>query len=122
MTAPPRRRARRGRIALPFDRLCRVQGVPSPLAEYRFALHLGRQWRFDWAWPAARVALEIDGGGFVQGRHHRAAGFAEDCVKLNAAALDGWLVLRATPQHVTSGHAVAWVRQALQRRATAPTS
>lgn len=109
---------RRG-AALPFPVLCRAHGVPAPLAEYRFALAHGRQWRFDWAWPSFRVALEIDGGGFAHGRHHRPAGFAEDCVKLNTAAIDGWLVVRATPQQVRSGVAFEWLQRALARKAPA---
>lgn len=116
MPTPPRRRASRRRLALPFDRVCRLSGVPVPVPEYRFALPHGRQWRFDWAWPALQVALEIDGGAFVYGRHQRPAGFAEDLVKLNTAALDGWLVLRATPQQVARGEALAWVRRAVARR------
>src|SRR5262245_44144892 len=105
-----------------FDRLCRAMAIPVPLPEFRFALAHGRNWRFDWAWPDARVALEIDGGGYVRGRHHRHAGFTEDCVKLNTAALDGWLVLRATPQQVADGSVWPWLRRALdQRRMLTPT-
>jgi hypothetical protein len=32
------------------------------MREYRFAREYGKQWRFDFAWPAVRIALEVDGG------------------------------------------------------------
>ena len=100
---------------LAFDRHCAIAGIPRPVPEYRFALVHGRRWRFDYAWPELRVAVEIDGGGFVHGRHHRPAGFAEDCVKLNTAAIDGWIVLRATPAQVRDGSIFEFVRRALAR-------
>lgn len=69
---------------------------PEPALEYRFAVE--RRWRFDVAWPEARVAVEIDGGGWVRGRHHRPAGYQADAEKLNAAVAAGWRVLRFTPE------------------------
>lgn len=35
--------------------------------EYRF--HSSRMWRFDYAIPSLRIAIEIDGGIWIQGRH-----------------------------------------------------
>lgn len=75
-----------------LSRLCHTDCV----AEYRF--HPARRWRFDYALPAVRLAVEIDGGAWMQGRHNRAAGFIADMAKLNAAAEAGWRVLRFTPQ------------------------
>lgn len=63
-----------------------------PLREYRF--HPTRKWLMDFAWPRQRVAVEIEGGTYSNGRHTRGSGFAEDCMKYNAAALLGWTVLR----------------------------
>jgi len=58
--------------------------------EYRFCP--GRQWRFDFAFPEAKLAVEIDGGQWAPhgGRHNRDS----DRAKLNAAAVRGWRVLR----------------------------
>ena len=55
-----------------------------------------RRWRFDFAWPSSRVAVELEGGLYTRGRHMRPTGFAADCEKYNAAALAGWTVLRYT--------------------------
>src|SRR4051812_10049951 len=52
---------------------CVARGLPKPIAEYRF--HPERGWRFDFAWPAQLVALEIDGAVYAQGRHTRGRGY-----------------------------------------------
>jgi Uncharacterized protein conserved in bacteria len=61
-------------------------------AEREWRFHPTRRWRFDFAWPAQRVAVEIDGGQWASGggRHATDA----DREKLNAAAAHGWRVLR----------------------------
>ena len=60
--------------------------------EYRF--HPERKWRFDFANPHMKVAVEIEGGAFSGGRHTRGAGFVADCEKYNQATVLGWRVLR----------------------------
>lgn len=42
----------------------RDAGVPDPEPEYAFAKAMGRNWRFDFAWVAWKIALEIEGGIF----------------------------------------------------------
>jgi very-short-patch-repair endonuclease len=74
--------------------------------EYQFALP--RKFRFDFAWPEERLAVEIDGGTkFGKSRHSRGEGFENDCRKLNLAAKLGWRVLRYTTAMVKSGEAIA---------------
>ena len=58
--------------------------------------------------------MEIDGGIWNGGRHTRPVGYENDVVKLNEAALDGWLVLRATATQVKTGVALNWVRRAFE--------
>ena len=64
--------------------------------EHRF--HPVRRWRFDYAIPSLKIAIEIDGAVWAAGggRHNRAAGYIADMEKLNTAASMGWLVLRFT--------------------------
>jgi very-short-patch-repair endonuclease len=65
-----------------------------PEAEYKFLET--RKFRFDWAFPAQRVAVEVDGGVWLPrgGRH----GTDKDREKMNLAAADGWLVFHFSPQ------------------------
>lgn len=72
----------------------RQPAAPTPIAEYRF--YPDRAWRFDFAWPAEKIAVEIEGGIWNGGRHTRGKGFEEDCHKYYAAHLAGWTVFRLT--------------------------
>lgn len=73
-------------------------GLPAPEVEYRFAPP--RRWRFDYAWPSAKVAVEIEGGIWIRGRHVRGAGYASDIEKYNCATELGWRILRYQPSKV----------------------
>lgn len=70
--------------------------VPMPETQYRF--HPTRKWRFDFAWPAERVAVEIHGGTWQRGRsgHTGGAGVQRDADKARAATLLGWRLLAYT--------------------------
>lgn len=105
------------RASLPLDRQCAFAKLPVPEREYRF--DPVRRWKFDWAWPQYRLAVEEEGGAFTQGRHTRGAGFLKDMEKYNAAALAGWRVLRYTPTQVANGMVLAQVERLLTREATA---
>ena len=83
---------------------CRLRQIPEPEREYRF--HPERRWRFDFAWPKIKLAAEIEGGTWKNGRHNRHKGFEGDCEKYNEAAILGWTVLRFTTQQVKRGYAI----------------
>ncbi len=79
--------------------------------EYRF--HPKRMWRFDYAIPEHRIALEVEGGVWTRGRHTRPQGFLGDVEKYNAAALLGWRVFRTTPSELYSRATIGMLRQAI---------
>lgn len=79
--------------------------------EYRF--HQTRAWRFDFALPAAKLAIEVQGGVFTGGRHARGDGITNECEKVAAAVIAGWRVMPVTGAQVKSGAAIQWVQQAL---------
>ena len=79
----------------------------DPRVEYRFCPP--RLWRFDVAVPALKIAFEVEGGVWKQGRHTRGKGFIDDCEKYNTAAGLGWRVYRFTPQQVLNGSAALWI-------------
>lgn len=88
---------------------CGMAELPCPELEYRFAPP--RRWRFDYAWPALLVALEIEGGVWTGGRHTRGAGYSRDCEKYTEAALRGWRVLRVTTDMVRDGRLYDYLRR-----------
>ena len=71
------------------------------LTEYRFCEE--RRWRFDFALPQHKVAIEIEGAIWRQGRHTRGSGYTKDLEKYNTATLLGWRVFRFTPDMIKQG-------------------
>jgi len=65
--------------------------------EYRF--HPVRKFRFDFAWPTEKVAVEIDGFG---GGHQTNFNLSKDNEKMNLAQEFGWIVLRFTARQLGS--------------------
>jgi len=92
--------------------------------EYRF--HSDRAWRFDFAIPEMKIAIEVEGGTYGApvvcnncgmkvsrltkaglryyvregGRHNRGKGFAGDREKYNSAVILGWKVLSFTTEQI----------------------
>jgi hypothetical protein len=95
-----------------FSVQCKALKLPEPVAELRFAPP--RKWRFDYAWPEQKLALEVQGGLFSNGRHVRGAALLREYEKLNAAAVRGWRVMFTTPQDMANGNAVLLVEQGLK--------
>lgn len=64
------------------------------IKEYKF--HSKRKWRFDYALIDLKIAIEVEGGNFIQGRHNRGKGYEKDCEKYREAVILGWKLLRYT--------------------------
>jgi len=89
----------------------RVAGLPTPEREWKF--HPQRRWRFDFCWVKQGIAVECEGGTWVNGAHNRGAHFQSDCEKYNSAVLLGYKVLRFTGADIKSGRALAQITAAL---------
>lgn len=89
--------------------MCEVNGWGTPEREYRFhepgvVFEKKRQWRFDFAWPDLKLAIEIDGGVFRPMSGHRSPlGITTDRTKDSVAQLQGWQVHRFTELHFREG-------------------
>lgn len=86
--------------------------LPKPEREFAFAKP--RRWRFDFAWPSKKVALETEGGEWSGGRHTRGEGFTNDCIKYSEAAIRGWKVIRVTGKMIKEGLAIELLKRALK--------
>ena len=97
-----------------FIAMCVTQGIPKPDTEHKF--HPTRRWRFDYAWHEQRIALEVEGGVWVGGRHTSGAGFVKDMEKYNEAACLGWRIIRCQPKQLCTTATLDTLQRALQCR------
>lgn len=74
----------------------------EPVEQFQF--HPTRNWRFDFAWPDAKVAVELEGGTWSRRKmaHNTGAGIQRDIEKYNAAVVEGWRVFRYTTKDLES--------------------
>lgn len=78
------------------------------MKEMRF--HPKRMWRFDYAIPEHRIAIEVEGGVWTGGRHTRPKGFLGDIEKYNTATVMGWRLLRTTPEELVSKKTIDMIK------------
>lgn len=88
----------------------KIHGIVIPELQYQF--HPDRRWRFDYSWPGNHVAVEINGGVWIYGRHNRAKSYIADLEKINTAQCLNWIVLQYIPQKIDFNQ----IRQVLQQR------
>lgn len=95
----------------------RIQPVP----EHQF--HPKRKWKFDFAWPLLKIAVEIEGGVWrgrgrgsktgdnPGGAHSHPMNILRDIEKYNAAGMLGWRVFRFTTDQVKKGEAIDFMEK-----------
>lgn len=96
-----------------FIESCKNFGV-TVLREYKF--YPNRKWRFDFAIPELKIAIEKEGGIWIGGRHNRPSGFIGDMEKYNSAGSIGWIVLRTTPKTMNSEEFLNLVHETIKMR------
>jgi len=112
-----------------------AHGLPSPVTQYRVGAEMvggaGRglrtrleqaglkDWRLDMAFLSHKLAVEIDGGTFIQGGggHNTGEGYERDRERDGVLLTKGWRTLRVTPKHIQNGCAVEWIASLLSARA-----
>lgn len=98
----------------PLSELILKHTGENVVEEYQF--HPTREWRFDFAIPSRRVAIEVEGGCFNGGRHIRPEGYLRDVEKYNEAAVEGWCVIRVLPAELLSFKSVRLIIRAVERK------
>lgn len=96
-----------------FVLLCKKELQAECIKEYRF--HPTRRWRFDYAFPEYKIAIEVEGGVWTQGRHTRPKGFLNDIEKYSTATVMGWRVLRTTPSELCTRETLQMIKTATQK-------
>lgn len=96
-----------------FTLLCRYDLKVECIKEYKF--HPTRKWRFDYAIPEHKIALEVEGGVWTGGRHTSPKGFLGDMEKYNTATIMGWKLLRTTPEKLICKNTISMIERIIQQ-------
>ena len=91
-----------------FAMQLKAVGIPF---EREAGFHPTRRWRLDFL--IGKLAVEIDGGLFVNGGHNRGVQRQKDYEKDAEAWLRGIHVMRVSSGQVKSGQALQWVERAV---------
>lgn len=90
----------------------KANGLPEPVREFK-AIPT-RRFRWDFAWPAQKLLVEVNGGTWGKGGHSTGTGIARDYEKLNLANLAGYRCLIFTGEMIKSGEAVGMIAKCLE--------
>jgi len=91
----------KSKLETKFEKLLNLLRIKGWVREFKFCPT--RRWRFDFAWPERKIAVEIEGGVWINGAHNRGAHFLSDMEKYNWATINGWRVLRYTNKTLENG-------------------
>jgi very-short-patch-repair endonuclease len=107
-------KAKREALELTFKQQLRAIGLVEWFkCEYEF--HPKRKWRFDFASPAMKLAIEVEGGTtYGNSRHSYGKGFDDDAEKYNTASALGWTLFRFSSNMIKSGKAIMFVEDFLK--------
>lgn len=103
-------------IALITEKFAFEEWAIALETEY-FFMH-SRQWRFDYALPSLRIAIEYQGGIFMKTKsgHTNVRGQTRDWEKMNEAQIRGWLILSCNPKTIDDGSFLGQLDRAIKVR------
>ena len=78
--------------------------------------HHERKWRFDYAIPDHKIAIEVEGGIWMKGggAHSRPKNILRDMAKYNEATALGWRLIRVTPQQLNKRYTINQIKKLLK--------
>lgn len=95
-----------------FLQMLKDAGLPEPEMEFKFAP--SRRFRFDFAFPQFRLAVEKEGGVYTRQAHGSVSGVLRDLEKYSLAAVMGWRVIRRVPKELATEATIEMIREAMQ--------
>jgi len=103
-----------------------VEGWKTALEYRRREKPRSRIWRADFAYPPAKLLIEINGGTFSRGLsgHTSGTGISRDCQKVIWAASTGWATVPLATDMMNRAQIYHWVDlvcRCLEARITTPT-
>ena len=84
-------------------------GLPKPETQYMW--HPTRKFRADFAYPAIKLLIEVDGGTWGAMGHSRGSGIEKDRIKDAEALIHGWKLFRFTGNMIKDGTAIGYLEK-----------
>jgi len=78
------------------EQLQHFEGLLKYKVEEEYRFHKKRKWRFDFAIPELKIAIEYEGLNSEKSGHTTLKGYTSDTEKYNEAQQLGWKVIRYT--------------------------
>lgn len=97
-----------------FEPYLQTNNLPIPVREHKF--HETRKWRLDFAWLDYKIALEVNGGVWRNGRHTRGTGYINDLEKITELSLLGWIIIQVVPKDLMTDKTIEYIKKALNLR------
>jgi hypothetical protein len=91
-----------------------LQSYGIPLPEREWCALTPRKFRFDFAWPSHKLALEVDGGVFTHQAHGSIGGILRTMEKDNVAAALGWRVMHVIPDKLLKIETAQMIKAAME--------
>ena len=94
-----------------FEQLLKNEGLEF-IPEYRFDEK--RKWRIDYYFEGkVKLAVEIEGGIYSNGRHTRPSGFIADMEKYNALTTHGIYLFRVSYENLNKKETIETIKKIL---------
>lgn len=99
-----------------FIRLIRQELEAEVWPEFFFLTD--REYRFDYAIPDYKIAIEQEGGVWAKGNsgHSSGKGIMRDMDKSSLANVNGWILIRRTPDQLLTNETLDLIRKAIETR------
>jgi hypothetical protein len=96
-----------------FIRLVEVELGVEVWPEFFFLID--REYRFDYAIPVFKIAVEVEGGIWAKGNsgHSSGKGILRDMDKGTLANVSGWTLIRRTPAHLRTNETLELIKKAM---------
>ena len=105
-----------------FMRLVKIELGLDVWPEFFFSTE--RLYRFDYAIPEYKIAIEQEGGIHMKGNsgHSSGTGIQRDMDKNNLAIGQGWVIIRRTPADICTSETIELIKAVIKQKSNALTS
>jgi very-short-patch-repair endonuclease len=95
-----------------FQRI--IEKETGILIDKEVQFHSKRKFKFDYAIPELKIAIEQEGGVYTKQAHGSVTGILRDIEKYTLAASCGWVILRFLPNQMLTDYAFDTIKRTVK--------